>query len=96
MMERLIREVGRPMTRGEIVDAFAKRDIEIPAKDPARYLGTIAWRNKRIFVNIEGRGYWLRDSPAGVKGIPPNTPYSDPPEETDPDLDPDSDANLFG
>lgn len=63
MMERLIREVGRPMTRGEIVRSFDARDFEIPAKDKGRYLGTIAWRNKGKFLNIEGRGYWLRDRP---------------------------------
>ncbi len=51
------------MSRGEIVDAFDRRDIEIPAKDKARYVGTIAWRNKGVFVNIEGRGYWLSRLP---------------------------------
>src|SRR5277367_430089 len=29
LMERLIRETGRPMTRGEIVAAFERRDVEI-------------------------------------------------------------------
>lgn len=52
------------MSRGEIVDALERRDVEIPAQDKARYIGTLAWRNKGTFVNIEGRGYWLRD--AGV------------------------------
>src|SRR6056297_2560670 len=42
-MERIIREVGHPMTRGEIVDAFERRDIRIPYEDKARYIGTIAW-----------------------------------------------------
>jgi hypothetical protein len=60
LMERIIREVGRPMTRGEIVEAVARRDVEIPAQDKKRYVGTIAWRHKGIFVNVEGRGYWLR------------------------------------
>lgn len=59
-MERIIREVGRPMTRGDIVDAFERRDIRIPYEDKARYIGTIAWRHKGVFENIEGRGYWLR------------------------------------
>ncbi len=62
MMESIIRSVGRPMQRGELVLAFEARDFEIPAKDKARYLGTIAWRNKSKFVNIEGQGYWLRDT----------------------------------
>jgi hypothetical protein len=63
MMERIIREVGHPMTRGEIVAAFERRDVEIPYEDKARYVGTIAWRNKGRFDNIEGRGYWLRGEP---------------------------------
>lgn len=63
LMERIIREVGRPMTRGEIVVALEKRDVLIPYEDKPRYLGTIAWRNKGRFLNVEGRGYWLRDEP---------------------------------
>ena len=66
MMERLIREVARPMTRGEIVEALNRREVEIPAKDPQRYIGTLAWRHKGTFVNIEGRGYWLRREPVPV------------------------------
>jgi hypothetical protein len=59
IMEDLIRSVGRPMTRGELVRALEVRDIMIPAQDKARYLGTIVWRNKARFINIKGRGYWL-------------------------------------
>lgn len=83
-MERIIRDAGRPMTRGEIVKALQARDIAIPSDDPARYLGTIAWRHKGTFVNIEGKGYWLRnDIQKHVPGVPPNTPYSDPDAEED-------------
>lgn len=63
LMARIIREVGHPMTRGEIVAAFERRDVEIPYDDKARYIGTIAWRHKARFENIEGRGYWLRGEP---------------------------------
>lgn len=62
-MERIIREAGRPMTRGEIVKAFEVRDLKIPYDDKGRYVGTIAWRHKGTFVNIPGQGYWLRDEP---------------------------------
>ena len=62
LMERVIREAGRPMTRGEIVEAFERRDVRIPFEDKARYIGTIAWRHKGMFRNIEGRGYWLSDT----------------------------------
>lgn len=59
LMQRIIREVGRPMTRGELVEAFERRDVQIPFADKGRYIGTIAWRHKGMFRNIEGRGYWL-------------------------------------
>jgi hypothetical protein len=86
IMERVIRESGEPMSRGRIVDALERREIEIPAADKERYVGTIAWRNKGTFVNITGRGYWLRDSPQGVRNVAPGTTYSDPPEEHSDDL----------
>jgi hypothetical protein len=80
MMERIIREVGRPMTRGEIVEALARRDVEILAKDKQRYIGTLAWRNKGTFVNIDGLGYWLRNVMLVTRT--PVTPeaFSDPSE----------------
>ena len=63
MVERLIRESGHPLTRGEIVEMLEARDVEMPAQDKPRYIGTIMWRNKSKFVNIEGQGYWLRGMP---------------------------------
>lgn len=60
-MERVIRERGEPMSRGQIVEALERREIEIPAKDKCRYVGTIAWRNKSRFPNVSGRGYWVKD-----------------------------------
>lgn len=63
VIRRVIREVGRPMTRGEIVDALLRRDVEFSAQDHARYIGTIMWRHKSVFLNVEGRGYWLRGEP---------------------------------
>jgi len=79
LMERLIRETGRPMTRGEIVAAFERRDVEIPGKDKARYLGTIAWRHKGTFMHIEGRGYWLRS--ARLPGLVVGNPSREPSDE---------------
>lgn len=86
LMERVIRERGEPMSRGEIVEAFDRRDVEIPAQDKARYVGTIAWRNKGTFVNIEGRGYWIRGLPfVGKRQLDPSD-FSDPPEEQSDEL----------
>jgi hypothetical protein len=63
IIERLIREAGRPLTRGEIVEALEQRDVHIPAEDKQRYIGTIAWRHKSVFGNVGGLGYWLTGEP---------------------------------
>ncbi len=57
--ERLIRESGRPMTRGEIVDGMDRLNITIHSKDKAKYIGTLLWRNDTRFVAVEGEGYAL-------------------------------------
>jgi hypothetical protein len=49
-----------PMTRGAIARALMKKGIAIPQTDPAKYGGTILWRNSDIFENIEGEGYSIR------------------------------------
>lgn len=73
IMERLIREAGRPLTRGEIIAALEHRAVQVPGADKPRYIGTIAWRNKSIFMNVEGLGYWLRREPLPVAmGLPLN------------------------
>lgn len=69
LMERVIREADRPLSRGEIVEAIERREVQLPAADKNRYVGTIAWRNKGTFLNIDGRGYWLRNEP-----VPPGRP----------------------
>jgi len=58
-----------------------KRGIEIPSTDKQRYLGTILWRHRDRFVNIEGKGYWLRNGLPSVTGLVQDTLYSDAPEE---------------
>ena len=42
-----------------------------------------AWRQKSIFTNVEGRGYWLRNVPIVGDRL---EEFSDPPEETSEEL----------
>ena len=51
---------GRPMTRGEIARALQAKGLRLPQTDPAKYVGTILWRQQDRFVNLEGEGYWIR------------------------------------
>ena len=59
--ERVIRENGRPMQRGELVAALEARDVDLPSQDKPRYVGTILWREADRFVNLTGRGYVMKD-----------------------------------
>ncbi|MCE4226771.1 hypothetical protein HCU64_23805 [Methylobacterium sp. C25] len=54
---------GRPMTRGELLDAFESEGIPLAGRDKARNLGTIMWRFREEFENVPGRGYWPKDVP---------------------------------
>lgn len=58
--ERVLIDVGRPLTRTELVDEIEKRGVVVPSIDKARYIGTILWRHRNKFENIDGEGYWLK------------------------------------
>jgi hypothetical protein len=61
IMERVLRDVGKPLSRPELVEELEKREVVIPSDDKPRYLGTILWRHRDRFINLPGFGYWLKD-----------------------------------
>lgn len=63
MARRILLEHGKPMTRSELLNALEERDVVLAGDDKAKYLGTILWRMKEAFVNLDGYGYWPRDKP---------------------------------
>lgn len=76
-MAPIIREAllkhGRPMTRGKLVPALASKGVLIGGVKPARNMGTIMWRLRDLFTNIEGQGYWPKGEPCQVVGyVPPS------------------------
>lgn len=70
---RLIREAGRPLTRGEIVEGMDRLNVTIHAADKSKYIGTLLWRNKDMFRSTGGDGYDLVAKPA--IGLPPAPTY---------------------
>lgn len=68
---RLMLDNGRPMTRTELLEALKQNGVQLAGSDEARYLGTIMWRLRDEFINIEGRGYWPRDIPCEAVGYVP-------------------------
>lgn len=63
MVRRIITEKGRPMTRTELLEALEARDVVMAGTDKAKYLGTLMWRAREAFTNIESLGYWPSDLP---------------------------------
>lgn len=74
IVERILKEHGRPLNRRQLVDVLKERDVVMPSADEPRYLGTVLWRLQNRFVNIEGQGYWPRNIPCEAVGYspPPN------------------------
>jgi hypothetical protein len=52
---------GRAMTRRELHGALKARGLEVRGGDPLKTLGTMLWRAKGEFVQVEGYGYWPSD-----------------------------------
>lgn len=72
-VEAILVSAKEPMTRGELRTALATRGVVINSKDASKYLGTVLWRNRHRFVNVEGEGYW----PIG-RDLPPWLAQKDP------------------
>ncbi|MEC9344950.1 MAG: hypothetical protein VYB54_01910 [Pseudomonadota bacterium] len=85
MAREFMLERGEPMARGQLVDVFAEAGWPISGSDPARNMGTIMWRLRDDFVNIDGHGYWPRDVPLERVGYDPSDPNS--PEAIARDMD---------
>lgn len=69
MVERILLEKNRPLTRGEIVEELEKRDVVLESPDKAKYVGTILWRHRDRFPNREGEGYWVKER-FSLPGLP--------------------------
>ncbi|MCP5371092.1 MAG: hypothetical protein H6907_05100 [Hyphomicrobiales bacterium] len=65
-------ERGSPMTRGELVDKFDEFGLPVGGTDKSKNMGTIMWRLRDEFVNLEGHGYWPRDIPCPRIGYDPS------------------------
>jgi len=66
-VRELLIEIGRPMTRRELLKELEKRSVPIIGKDRAKVVGTMIWRAKEpdgtpSFINTE-QGYWPSDIP---------------------------------
>ena len=72
LCRELMIEHAKPMTRAELVIGLETHGVVLKSKDKANYIGTILWRAKDQFVNLESFGYWPKDTPYGPAeyGVP--------------------------
>jgi hypothetical protein len=61
--ERILRDTGRPMRRGELAAAIEETGFVLPSVKKSTYVGTILIRMPGRFVHVHGAGYWLTDEP---------------------------------
>lgn len=62
-IEAILARSDWPVQRGKLISGLEADGLPIHSKDKSKYIGTILWRNRERFVNIEGEGYWLRSRP---------------------------------
>jgi hypothetical protein len=67
-----ILEAQRPLTRGQLLQKLDMKGVRVGGKaDRSKNMGTIMWRLREHFVNLQGFGYWLRDRPFPLAGYDP-------------------------
>jgi hypothetical protein len=60
----VIEDAGKPLTRGQLLMKLDSRGAKVGGKaNRSKNMGTIMWRLRDDFVNLQGLGYWLRDRP---------------------------------
>jgi hypothetical protein len=69
-----LEEHRRPLKRGALLEALHARGIQLAGANQGKYLGTILWRLREAFINIEGQGYWPRDLVCLAIDYRPETP----------------------
>jgi hypothetical protein len=67
MMAKVVHDImlerRKPMSRTEIVEALELKGHPVAGQDKSKAIGTIMWRLRDKFRNIEGLGYWPIDLP---------------------------------
>ncbi len=59
-----ILSAGKPLTRGLLLRSLDQNGAKVGGSaDRSKNLGTIMWRLKDDFVNLEGFGYWPKSEP---------------------------------
>ena len=57
----LFREIGHPLTRGQLLKELDARGIPVGGTyNRSKNMGTIMWRLREDFISLDGFGYWPR------------------------------------
>ncbi len=62
-VEAILQGASQPVQRGKLIAMLEGNGLPIQSQDKSKYIGTILWRNRERFINVDGRGYWLKSRP---------------------------------
>ena len=67
----VLREVGRPMQSGEVVDAFSKRRHPLGGTNPTRTAWNRLWQAKAngVLDHLPDHGYWINGEPLATGAL---------------------------
>src|SRR5665647_2357574 len=65
LIRQVLRDVGRPMQSGEVVDEFRRRGHPIGGSNELKQTWNRLWaaKTRKAIINLPGLGYWLPDEP---------------------------------
>ncbi len=56
--KKILRDIGRPMDRAELLLHITAGGYDITTADPSRFIGRTLWESED-FIHIPKKGYWL-------------------------------------
>jgi hypothetical protein len=77
-VRKLLLDAGTPLTRTQLLRALDARDIPVGGSNRPKNMGTIMWRLSDHFVNLDGFGYWPKDTPYAPASYVPEPPIDGP------------------
>lgn len=69
IIRQVLLKANRPLPLSQLLGVLENNGTPVPGEKPAKNLGTILWRLQDEFINIDGYGYWVRDTPINVGGL---------------------------
>ena len=82
-VENVLRRVGHPLTRTQLVAELKREGIKVTGADKERNVAAVLWRDRARVMNLKGHGYWIASEPCEAVAYRPPLVLTAPKEEAD-------------